>query len=326
MAELKDEEFKRLASDFLTTKAGENEIAVLNMAIENNAEAALELLAQVQAAREGVRTGLSAEQNEGVRPRVEALIAAHARKRGIFGLFRRRPKPVPAPEPVPGPASAPAPASASALGPAGAPVPAPAPAGAPGTTQATAAQPPFAARDAEPDADMEDTAPIAEIVDAASVTPRLGAPGSALAAMQAAPPAPAVPAASSARLAPAAQGVEKPAPQTPVAEKPAVQKPMMIPAAVNFGAVPEVPKRTAPVKAPPRSRKGLVALLVLAVLLAVAYTYRTKLVGLYAPPAPPVAHHVPMAPPAAAMQGPAVRADAAAPALDAPLPAQLPKP
>ena len=189
MAELRDEDIKRLASDFLTTKADQNEIAALHTAVENNAAAALELLAQVQAAREGVRTGLSAEQNEGVRPRVEALIASHARKRGIFGLFKSRPKPVPAPEPVSGPVSLPTLVAAPA------PMLAPAPEPAPFAAPAAAAQPPaqflssVAAPETEPDADMEDTAPIVEIAEAASITPRLGAPGSALAAMQASPAA-----------------------------------------------------------------------------------------------------------------------------------------
>lgn len=333
MAELKDEDIKRLASDFLTTKADQAEIAALQSAVENNAAAALELLAQVQAARDGVRTGLSAEQNEGVRPRVEALIASHARKRGIFGLFKRRPKPVSAPEPVPGPASAPTPVPAPVLAEAAAPVtvpapipvplpaPAPAPAPAPVATQAAAAQPPVAAREAEPDADMEDTAPIAEIVEAASVMPRLGVPGSALAAMQAAPFAPALPAPAVSAVSGARLSIEQ-----PVVEKPAPQKPMLVPAAVNFGAIPEPPRRYAPGKAPSKPRKGMAWALILVLGLALGYHYRKSLRSLYTPSAPVIVHPVQSAPPAAAVQGPPVRADAAVPALDAPLPAELPKP
>jgi hypothetical protein len=334
LADLKDEEIKRLASDFLTAKAGEAEVAALHTALENNAAAALEFLAQVQAAREGAgRAGLTAEQNESVRQRVEALIASRARKRGFFGLFRGRPKPIPAPEPVPAPASAPvpvpiavpaaAPLPGSAAVPAAAPLPAPVAASAPLAPPAAAplsrSPAPVGAAEAAAEADMEDTAPIAELTDPASVLPRMGAPGSALAAMQAAPPAP------SASVASSASPPEPPLVATPAPEKPAVQKPLIVPAAINFGVLPETPPSYAP-KAAPKSRKGMAAVLILLVLLALGYYYRGTLLSLYAPPAPPVVHHVRLPPPpmAPSVQGPAVRADAAAPVLDAPLPAQLP--
>jgi hypothetical protein len=99
------EEIRRLAHAFLTLRAEEAEIAALHTEVENNPAAALELLAQMRAVQGSVTpVALGAEQSEDIRQRVEALIAAGARKRGWLGFFRRRPsvreasKPLPAPK------------------------------------------------------------------------------------------------------------------------------------------------------------------------------------------------------------------------------------
>ncbi len=103
MAELSVDEAQRLARLFLTGQAGDAEIARLQGALADDQGAALELLAQMQAALDdSAPAGLSAEQDRSVNSRIEALIAPRVKKRGPFSfiskLFKRKPKAEEAPK------------------------------------------------------------------------------------------------------------------------------------------------------------------------------------------------------------------------------------
>ena len=103
MAELSVDEAQRLARLFLTGQASDTEVSRLQNAIGDDQGAALELLAQMQAALDdSAPAGLSAEQDRSVNGRIEALIAPRVKKRGpfsfLFKLFRRKPKEEEAPK------------------------------------------------------------------------------------------------------------------------------------------------------------------------------------------------------------------------------------
>jgi hypothetical protein len=98
MAELSVDEAQRLARLFLTGQAGDAEVQRLQNALTDDQGAALELLAQMQAALDdSAPAGLNAEQDRTVNGRIEALIAPRVKKRGFFAfilkLFKGKPKP-----------------------------------------------------------------------------------------------------------------------------------------------------------------------------------------------------------------------------------------
>src|SRR6185369_7955437 len=98
MAELSVDEAQRLARLFLTGQAGDAEVQRLQNALTDDQGAALELLAQRQAALDdSAPAGLNAEQDRTVNGRIEALIAPRVKKRGFFAfilkLFKGKPKP-----------------------------------------------------------------------------------------------------------------------------------------------------------------------------------------------------------------------------------------
>src|ERR1700733_3440155 len=97
MAELSVDEAQRLARLFLTGQAIDSDISRLQNALSDDQGAALELLAQMQAALDdSAPAGLSGEQDRSVNSRIEALIAPRVKKRGFFSfftrLFKRKPK------------------------------------------------------------------------------------------------------------------------------------------------------------------------------------------------------------------------------------------
>ena len=76
MAELSVDEAQRLARLFLTGQAIDTDISRLQNALADDQGAALELLAQMQAALDdSAPAGLNGEQDRSVNTRIEALIA-----------------------------------------------------------------------------------------------------------------------------------------------------------------------------------------------------------------------------------------------------------
>ena len=99
MAELGSEEASRLARGFLTGKAGEAEVSRLQVAVQVDEKAALELLRQMQTALDDVApAGLTRDQWAVVDSRVHALIQPRVKSGGLaifaalFDLFKRKPK------------------------------------------------------------------------------------------------------------------------------------------------------------------------------------------------------------------------------------------
>jgi hypothetical protein len=297
VAELTPEEIRRLVSGFFGLGDNETESASLRDEVENSAAAAMEVLAQVQAVFEGAApAGLSAEQNQAVEQRIEALIASQRRKPGLFGFLKRRPAPKPKPK-APAAAAPPPPLAAKS-----APTPAP-----------DAVQAPRG------ETDFEDTAPIADV----PAQPLTAAPGTALAAMQALPAArsaPARPEPLAAPAPPAPKAAPKPARPAPPRKAPAkrgvLAAALALALLLGFGLYLFLAKPA-----------GLWPLLARAL---PAGWLRPAAQA----PAPPSAARPPQAPGAPATAAPALvavpaglalRSDAPAPARDAPLPAELPK-
>jgi hypothetical protein len=124
LAELSVDEAQRLARLFLTGQAIDSDIQRLQNALTDDQGAALELLAQMQAALDdSAPAGLNGEQDRSVNGRIEALIAPRIKKRGPFAfilkLFKGKPKAAPEEAAAPsrrrrrGSASAEAPAEAA---------------------------------------------------------------------------------------------------------------------------------------------------------------------------------------------------------------------
>lgn len=169
MAELSVEEAQSLARQFLTGKAGADEIARLRAALENDQTAALELLAQMQTALEDVApSGLTLEQGAAVQERLEALIVPRIKRRGLKGIIQRlfgakRKRPALSAS-VTAPASAaPAPTAPTAPPPPPPAAASPPPPPASAKVSAPPAIPPPALGVPAPDADLEETAPIGRV-------------------------------------------------------------------------------------------------------------------------------------------------------------------
>lgn len=99
MAELSPDEASRLARGFLTGKAAEAEVNRLQVAVQVDEKAALELLRQMQTALDDVApAGLTRDQWAVVDSRVHALIQPRIKSGGLaifaalFNLFKRKPK------------------------------------------------------------------------------------------------------------------------------------------------------------------------------------------------------------------------------------------
>lgn len=270
MAGLKPEEVRRLAHDFLTLRAEEAEIAALHAEVENNPAAALELLEQMRAVQgSAAPAALSAEQSEDIRHRVEALIASLARKRGWFAFFRRRAPSRKASKPSPAPEARAAPRPIPPLVFSGAPRPAP-----------------------QVDADMEDTAPIAEVPESAPERPA---------------------------AAPVSSSPSPDAAAKPVARR--VPRPLSSEAEPPRAAAAPLPLRARPVR---RARYLIPGALLLALAAYVLFARRgSSDAGHSAPPAPAIV--APASAPPPPRSGPPARTDVQAGARDAPLPAELPQ-